>query len=144
VTVEHQHSAGGVVVRDGTQVLLISTRRGRRWRLPKGQLETGESPQEAALREVREETGVVGRLRARLPDVEYRFNREGRRIHKRVDYFLLEYVGGDIANFDASEVSGAAWFSWETSLARLSFDNEREVVRHARDLARANQDEERS
>ena len=85
---------------------------------------------------------MVGRLRARLPDVEYRFNREGRSIHKRVDYFLLDYVGGDIANFDASEVSGAAWFSWETSLAHLSFDNEREVVRYARDLAQAESIEE--
>jgi 8-oxo-dGTP pyrophosphatase MutT (NUDIX family) len=129
---EHHRSAGGLVVR-GSRILLISTQDGRRWQLPKGHIEPGESPEETAVREVREETGVTGRVVAPLPEVEYWYVEKGRRrIHKRVDYFLLEYVGGDAADFDAGEVSGAAWFSWEKGIAKLSFENERRVAEEAR------------
>jgi hypothetical protein len=71
---------------------------------------------------------------APLPGIEYWFFDRGSRIHKRVDYFLLEYVSGDPADFDAREVSGAGWFSWDAGIARLTFDNERRVVARARDL----------
>ena len=86
------------------------------------------------LARVREETGVTGRIVAPLPEIEYWFFDRGARIHKRVDYFLLEYVSGDPADFDESEVSGAGWFSWDAGIARLTFDNERKVVVKARDL----------
>lgn len=120
---------------DGGRILLISTQAGRRWQLPKGHIEPGETPEQAAVREVREETGVTGRVVAPLPEVEYWFVEKGaRRVHKRVDYFLLAYVSGDAADFDAQEVSGAEWFTWEEGTAKLSFDNERRVVVHARDL----------
>jgi 8-oxo-dGTP pyrophosphatase MutT (NUDIX family) len=132
---EHHRSAGGLVV-DGLQILLISTQNGRRWQLPKGHVEAGETAEEAAVREVREETGVTGRILAPLPEVEYWYVERGpRRIHKRVEYFLLEYVSGDNADFDPHEVSGAEWFPWETGLAKLSFVNERRVVEQARRLA---------
>jgi len=130
---ERHHSAGGVVVHEG-RVLLIATRGGRRWQLPKGHVEPGESVAQAAVRETREETGVLGRVVAALPPVEYVFVEKGRHIRKRVDYFLLEYECGDTADFDASEVSGAAWFTLDEGLARLTFDNERRVVRAAIDL----------
>lgn len=132
--VEHQHSAGGLIVRGGSRILLISTQEARRWQLPKGHIEAGETPEQAAIREVREETGVTGRIVASLPGIEYWFFDRGARIHKKVDYFLLEYVSGDTADFDASEVSGAGWFSWDAGIARLTFDNERRVVTRARDL----------
>ena len=132
-TVQHR-SAGGLVVRAG-QILLISTQSGRRWQLPKGHIEAGETPEEAAVREVREETGVTGRLLAPLSEVEYWFVEKGaRRVHTRVDYFLLDYVSGSAADFDAGEVSGAEWFSWDEGIARLSFDNERRVVLQAREI----------
>lgn len=132
---EHHRSAGGLVVHDG-HILLISTQEGRRWQLPKGHIEEGETPEEAAVREVREETGVSGRVVAPLSDIEYWFVEKGRRrVHKRVDYFLLDYVGGDAANFDAREVSGAGWFTWDEGIARLSFENERRVAREARELS---------
>src|SRR5512134_1206580 len=109
---EHHRSAGGLVV-EGSRILLIATQEGRRWQLPKGHIEAGETPEETAVREVREETGVTGRIVAPLPGVEYWYIERGaRRIHKKVDYFLLEYVSGDPADFDADEVSGAGWFSW--------------------------------
>jgi 8-oxo-dGTP pyrophosphatase MutT (NUDIX family) len=88
------------------------------------------------VREVREETGVTGRVVASLPSVEYWFIEKGkRRVHKKVEYFLLAYLSGDAADFDPVEVSGAEWFSWEEGIARLSFDNERRVVRSARESA---------
>lgn len=131
---EHQISAGGLVVR-GREILLISTRSGRRWQLPKGHVEEGESRRQAAVREVREETGVSGRVVTPLPDVEYWFTERGtQRIHKRVHYYLLAYVEGDAADFDPQEVSGAAWFPWEEGLTRLSYANERRVVATAREL----------
>ena len=131
---EHHRSAGGLVV-EGDRILLISTQSGRRWQLPKGHIEEGESAEQAALREVREETGVTGRVVAPLSEVEYWFVEKGaRRVHKRVDYFLLDYVCGSAADFDAAEVSGAEWFSWEEGIAKLSFDNERRVVLQAREI----------
>lgn len=131
---ERHQSAGGLVV-DGCRILLISTQAGRRWQLPKGHVEPGESPDQAAVREVREETGVTGQVVASLPQIEYWFIERGRRVHKQVEYFLLTYVCGDTADFDAQEVSGADWFSWDEGIARLSFENERRVVRLAREIA---------
>ena len=88
------------------------------------------------MREVREETGVTGRVVAPLSGVEYWYVERGtRRVHKTVDYYLLSYVSGDTADFDTREVSGAAWFSWDEGIAKLSFDNERRVVLEARRLA---------
>jgi hypothetical protein len=71
---------------------------------------------------------------ASLPGVEYWFFDRGARIHKQVDYFLLEYVSGDPSNFDSREVSGTGWFSWDVGIGRLTFENERRVVVGARDL----------
>lgn len=123
------------MVRHG-QVLLISTQQGRRWQLPKGHIEAGETPEQAAVREVREETGVTGRVLAPLPEVDYWYvEKRSLRIHKRVEYFLLDYESGDAADFDAAEVSGAGWFGWDEALAKLSFENERRVARAARRIA---------
>ncbi|HXU44080.1 MAG TPA: NUDIX hydrolase [Thermoanaerobaculia bacterium] len=131
---EHQRSAGGLVV-DGERVLLISTRNGRRWQLPKGHIEEGETAEQAAVREVREETGVTGRILAALPGVEYWYVERGQaRIHKKVDYYLLDYVSGTTDGYDPTEVSGASWFPWDEGIARLSFDNERQVVSTAREV----------
>ncbi len=131
MTPDFQHSAGGLVVRD-QQVLLISTRSGRRWQIPKGHLEPGETPQEAAVREIQEETGVSACPTAPLGMVEYDFRTaNGRLIHKRVDYFLLSYRHGTEQDFDPKEVSGASWFPWHEAIAALTHDNERALVESA-------------
>lgn len=131
---EHHRSAGGLVVR-GADILLISVLEGRRWQLPKGHIEEGETAEEAAVREVREETGVTGLVRARLPGVEYWFvDHDKKRVHKIVDYFLLDYVSGDAADYDRQEVSGAEWLSWDEGIARLTFHNERKAVEAAREI----------
>lgn len=134
---ERQHSAGGLVVRQGS-VLLIATAGGRRWQLPKGHVEPGESSEQAAVREVREETGVFGRIVATLPGIDYSFvEKDGRRVRKHVDYYLLEYVTGEASGFDRHEVDDARWFDWDEALARLSHVNERRVAERARALVTA-------
>ncbi len=94
-----EFSAGGVVVRERECVVIVPTRRaadGRRvLALPKGHPDGDETPQDAALREVREEAGVEARLVEKLGDVRYLYQRDGRRIAKVVSFFLLEYVSGE-------------------------------------------------
>lgn len=127
---EHQRSAGGLVVRRG-EVLLISLQGGRRWQIPKGHVENQETVEAAAVREVREETGVTGRPVGRLPSIEYWFVEDGKRIHKRVDFYLLDYVEGSNESYDPREVSGAEWFPWPRALSQITFDNERRVAESA-------------
>lgn len=122
------------MVRDGPEVLLIAVSGGR-WQLPKGRVERGETPAETAVREVREETGVSGRVRGELPAIDYWFARPGARIHKHVDYFLLDYDSGSTDDYDRHEVDGAAWFGWDEADAALTFDNERRVLAAARAAA---------
>ncbi|MEO8277095.1 MAG: NUDIX hydrolase [Thermoanaerobaculia bacterium] len=131
-----QHSAGGLVVR-GDEVLLIATAGGRRWQLPKGHLESGEIPEQAAVREIREETGVTGTIVAALSGVDYTFIERGaHRIRKHVDYFLLEYESGSEANFEPREVVVARWFPWAEAISRLSHANDRKVAEEAWSIAR--------
>lgn len=131
-----RHSAGGVVVRNA-QILLIVSKSGH-WRLPKGRLEPGETSVEAAIRETREETGVIGHPLDPLPGIEYVYVERGRRrIHKRVDFYLMDWVSGEPVDFDRTEVRDAAWFSFDDGLRKLWFENERVVIRRARELVAA-------
>src|SRR3954447_7906293 len=97
-------SAGGVVVRDGRVVVIVPTRRAANGQpvlaLPKGHVDPGETPEQAAQREVREEAGVDAELVGRLGEVRYWYQRGGRRIAKLVTFFLFDYVGGDVADHD--------------------------------------------
>lgn len=121
----------------GGEILLIALEQGRRWQLPKGHIEEGETPEEAGVREVREETGVTGRVVAPLPEIGYDYlDATGREVHKTVHYYLMDYVEGDTADYDPGEVSEARWFPWEEGLTALTFDNERDVAREAREIDR--------
>ena len=123
------HSAGGVVVRDGS-VLLICPRPGR-WQLPKGHLEPGEDSATAATREVAEETGVEARIVTALGAIDFSYRAGRRLVVKRVDYFLMEYASGSVEACHCREVEMASWFAADEAVERLSFDNERDVVRRA-------------
>ena len=135
--VQVQRSAGGVIYqeREGEMwVTLIATKGGRVWGLPKGQMEVGERPLEAAVREVSEEAGLRGEPTADLGQIEYWYRDANSKVlyHKFVHYFLLRYVNGDVANH-GWEVDEAHWFSLDNALDTISYENERRVLVTARE-----------
>jgi 8-oxo-dGTP pyrophosphatase MutT (NUDIX family) len=139
VEIDHQHSAGGLIVRSG-RILLISTQEGRRWQLPKGHIEEGETPEQAAVREVREETGITVRAREPIGDVSYVYRRDGRRIHKVVHYYLCAFVAGSTDDHD-HEVEDARWIPLEEALTALTYPGERRLI--ARAISRLAPDRDR-
>lgn len=100
------------------------------WGLPKGTPEAGESLEETALREVREETGLEARIVDKVGVVEYWFAREGTRYHKWVHHYLLEATGGDTRNHDV-EYDRVEWRDSRAALRRLTFKNEADMLAKA-------------
>jgi 8-oxo-dGTP pyrophosphatase MutT (NUDIX family) len=133
-----EFSAGGVVVRDGNVAVIVPVKRGphndRVLGLPKGHPDGKESAEEAATREVREETGIDAELVSKLGEVRYWYQRKGRRIFKRVAFYLFEYRSGDLADHD-DEVEEARWIPLEEASRTLTYAGEREMV--ARAISRA-------
>jgi len=130
-----EFSAGGVVVNpDREVVVIVPTRRAadgsRVLALPKGHPDGGESAAEAALREVREEAGVEAEVVGSLGQVRYWYQRNGKRIAKVVEFFLLRYVSGDVADHD-HEVEQARWVPAAEAVKTLSYAGERDMVREA-------------
>src|ERR1700750_333536 len=99
MSTELETSYGGVGV-PGDGVLVITPTGRRVTGLPKGGLEAGETPEQAAAREVREETGVVAAAGEPLGDVRYTYRRTGRRVRKTVHYFLCDYIEGSTDDHD--------------------------------------------
>jgi 8-oxo-dGTP pyrophosphatase MutT (NUDIX family) len=135
-------SAGGVVYRrtdDGDVEVVLASRRTRRgdlaWGLAKGGIEAGESKEEAALREVREETGLVAEIEADLGDTKYMYVWEDVRIRKTVHFFLMRWVGGDIGDRD-DEMEEIRWFPLERALKRSAYRGERDVLARAAERLR--------
>jgi 8-oxo-dGTP pyrophosphatase MutT (NUDIX family) len=129
-----EFSAGGLVVRrmrGRPYIAAVRLKDGKVLALPKGHIEPGESGAEAAVREVREETGVDGRLVEKLDDIRYWYSRDGARVLKVVSFFLLGYRSGSVRNFQRSEVEGAEWIPLEEAPERLSYRGEKEMARAA-------------
>lgn len=137
------HSAGGVAYRcvetpgaskPQVQIALIATAGGRRWQLPKGRLRPGEHPRQAAVREVREETGLRTVAESFLRRIEFTYldtyRRAPERVHKKVDIYLLRVVGGVLTD-RSREVEGVCWCTPQEALERLTHPNERECIRCA-------------
>jgi 8-oxo-dGTP pyrophosphatase MutT (NUDIX family) len=126
-----EFSAGGVVVRGEQVVVIVPTRRAadgsRVLALPKGHVDPGETPIQAATREVREETGIVAEPVRELGESRYWYRRDGRTIGKTVQFFLFEHVSGDTADHD-DEVEEVRWISLHEALTALSHSAEREMV----------------
>ena len=118
-------------MRDGIpHVALIATRNRTRWGLPKGAVTAGETSEAAALREVREETGIEARILRPLDTIEYFFRAGDTLIQKTVDFYLMEYVGGELEP-QLSEVDDVEWVELTSALRRASFDSERKLLEMA-------------
>ena len=146
---EREFSAGGAVVRccDGRWWLAViepqssGDRAGRRLKpriaLPKGLRDNGERPEQTALREVREETGVEANLVTKLSDIRYSYLRawsDGQRVFKVVTFYLLLYRSGELGNISEEmrvEVRRAEWMLLEEAVQRLTHRGERDVARAA-------------
>ena len=138
--VKQARSAGGVVfTRDSStpQILLLKHESGK-WMLPKGTIEPGETPQEVALREVREETGLSNvRLVSDLGEERYLFfwRSEDTYYDKTVRYYLLEFLGGETPVPQTEEGFVACeWTSLDDALDRIKYKETREVVRRAKEV----------
>ncbi|QYL17007.1 NUDIX hydrolase [Mycolicibacterium pallens] len=138
----HETSAGGLVI-DGIdgppeeQVAALIGRVDRRgrmlWSLPKGHIEQGETAEETAIREVAEETGIRGQVLAALGSIDYWFVTEGRRVHKTVHHYLLQFSGGELSDEDV-EVTEVAWVPVGELPKRLAYADERRLAEVAGEL----------
>jgi 8-oxo-dGTP pyrophosphatase MutT (NUDIX family) len=135
-------SAGGIVVRyeGGTPQLVVGCRRRDRhivtWTLPKGTPNPGETREETATREVREETGLDVRISRPLESIEYWFVQGGTRIHKTVHYYLMDQTGGDLGRHD-HEFETVRWVAFDEAQGLLTFETERALVARAAEAVAA-------
>lgn len=129
-----EFSAGGVVVRGEEVIVIVPVKRAASGEavlgLPKGHPERGESSEQAAAREVREEAGVTGEILESLGTVAYFYQRGGRSVPKRVEFFLMTYLEGDPADHD-HEIEEARWMPLAEAAEALTFAGERDIIRRA-------------
>jgi 8-oxo-dGTP pyrophosphatase MutT (NUDIX family) len=132
-------SAGGVVYRRSGDLIevVLAARRTRRgelaWGLAKGGIEPDESVEDAAVREVREETGLIAEIEASLGETKYFYVWEEVRIRKTVHFFLMRWTGGDQSDRD-DEMEDIRWFPIDRALKRAAYRGEREILARAAEL----------
>ena len=135
-------SAGGLVIdTTGTMGLLIGRydhkdASGKRvlWSLPKGHIEEGETPEQAAIREVAEETGITSSITKSLGVIDFWFMAGGKRIHKTVHHFMFTEVGGTLLAQE-SEVDEVSWFPLAEIVDRLAYPDEKKLIAKSAELA---------
>ena len=135
-----EKSAGGVVVRnfDGVPHVLVIRDPYQNWGLPKGHIEKGEAPIEAALREVREETGLADLvLGPELATIDWYFRVGSRLVHKFCAFYLMRSMEGDPRPEAAEGITECVWLPLEVAEGRITYDNAREVIKAARQAVMA-------
>jgi 8-oxo-dGTP pyrophosphatase MutT (NUDIX family) len=128
--IKYEVSAGGLVLRRNgadLEALLIGRGMPRVWSLPKGHVEARETHEQAALREVREETGCWAEILIKLTDISYWFYLNRTKHKKSVHFYLMNYLSGDTANHD-HEVDEARWFEIKAAKRALKYVNEKRLV----------------
>ncbi len=136
-SLKRQVSSGGVIFRrrrGGVEIALVSVRGGKLWCLPKGLVDSGETPEITAVREVREESGLSGKIIDRLGEITYWYyiRSENAKCRKTVHFYLLEYVSGATSGHDF-EVDEARWFPIDEAISTISFRGDREIIEKARE-----------
>lgn len=127
---KREFSAGGIVFNNQGQVLLTKHSQNHHWSFPKGLIDPGQTTEEAALREVREEGGVEAEILGKVGYSKYVYTFGGEKIFKVVTYFLMKYLSGDIASHDF-EVEEAGWYQPEEALKQLTFSQDKNLLRVA-------------
>ncbi len=134
-------SAGGLVIDGtGTKGLLIgrrdlkdASRERLLWSLPKGHIEVGETPEQAAIREVAEETGIRSEIARELGVIDFWFMAGGKRIHKTVHHYLFREVGGTLSP-QVSEVDDVGWFPLDEIISLLAYPDEKKLIAKSGEL----------
>ena len=131
-----EFSAGGVVFKKGkdkTRWLIIKPAGANRWQFPKGLIDKGESSKETALREVKEEGGVLAKPLEKIGNIQYFFFFEGKRVFKTVSFYLMEYEK-DIKEGPDNEVDKVAFLPFDEAHSLLTFKNDKEMLKKAKEL----------
>lgn len=133
---KREFSAGGVCYKkeNGKIFVVIYKPEGRNtWQLPKGWIDEGETSQEAAFREVKEEGGVEGKILKKIDTQKFFYTWDGERRFKTVTYYLMEYLRGDTKDH-GWEAEKAEWVEINEAIGRLTFVGEKEIVKKAKSL----------
>ena len=125
-----EFSAGGLVYKNlnGQVLWMVVQHSGYKgWIFPKGHIEKGETSEEAAIREVKEETGISAKIIEKIGETKYFYVREGEKRFKEAVFFLMEFLGGDESTHD-SETMDIVWLDFENALEKLSFKDEKRIL----------------
>lgn len=132
-----EFSAGGIVLRknakDSIEILVCQHSQHHGWVFPKGLIGDtvkGEKKEETAVREVKEETGIIGKIIKELPPITYWYQFKGEKIKKTVYYFLMDFVGGDISKHD-HEMEKVEWLPKEKVMERLTYSSDKKIWKKA-------------
>lgn len=135
-----ERSAGGVVYRvvEGKALFLLIRDSYRNWGFPKGHVEAGEAPEQAAVREVGEETGLGGlSLRGEIDTIDWYFRFRGRLVHKVCHFYLMETEESDTSPQRAEGITACRWIEFTEAETLVSYANARDVLRRAQSMVAA-------